>query len=89
VGKCGDRCDPEDHREDNAAVAVNSYRTFLLLDVIEDDRRHNLDEERKTSNVLARIKTSSRVMYGSGGSWLSMAKRYAISVSIEVIAMLT
>jgi hypothetical protein len=44
VGKCGDRCDPEDHREDNAAVAINSYRPLLLLGVIEDDGRHNLDE---------------------------------------------
>src|SRR6266446_1033539 len=44
VGKCGDRCDPEDHREDNAAVAINSYRPLLLLGVIEDEGRHNLDE---------------------------------------------
>ena len=45
--------------------------------------------EKKTSNVLVKIKASSRVMYGNNGSWLSIAKRYAISVSIEVIAMLT
>jgi len=44
VGKCGDQCDPEDHREDNAAVAINSYGPLLLLGVIEDDGRHNLDE---------------------------------------------
>jgi hypothetical protein len=43
VGKRGDRSDPENHWENEPAVAINSYRPFLLLRVIEDDGRHNLD----------------------------------------------
>ena len=75
MGKCGDRCDPEDQREDNAAVAINSYRPRLLLGVIEDDGRHNLEEGKENEQCVARIKISSRVMYGNRGSWMSMAKR--------------
>jgi hypothetical protein len=38
------RSDNKDRGEDDTAVAINSYRPLLLLGVIEDDGRHNLDE---------------------------------------------
>ena len=39
-----DRSDGENHRKDNAAIAIDFLRPLLLLGVIEDDGRHNLDE---------------------------------------------
>jgi len=56
VGKSGDRCDPENHWEDNAAVAINSYRPFLFLRVIEDDRRHNLDKGKENEQCAGQDK---------------------------------
>ena len=38
------RSDHKDRGKDHTAVAINSYRPLLLLGVIEDDGRHNLDE---------------------------------------------
>ena len=69
------RSDHKDRGEDDTAVAINSYRPLLLLGVIEDDGRHNLDEGKENEQCVARIKISSRVMYGNRGSWMSMAKR--------------
>ena len=47
MGKDGDRRNPEDGREDEAAVKIDSLRPFFLLRVVQDDRRYDLDQRKK------------------------------------------
>jgi hypothetical protein len=60
-GKCGDRCDPEDHRQDNAADAVNSYPPLLLPSV-------TVSEPGQFCTSLQSRNRSSRSAYKTGPS---------------------